>query len=189
MINKADITQLVESWLPKPDVAGSSPVVRSISGVFSVFFYFEKLVIILFAVIVFFSCSIGHGLGPEPSERPGISGKIIFTGEWPPSTSEIRIAVYKEYPPSSFLNINAFSDPLPLYVSETDYFVPLSPGGYGWVVVAWRSATQFWNPDNVLGYYKEDPESTEPSSVVVREKTSTNNIDIIADFNNLKSID
>ena len=144
---------------------------------------------LLFLVLFIFSCSIGHGLGPEPSEKPGISGKITFVGEWPASTSEVRVAVYKNYPPSSFLNISAFSDPLPLNVSETDYFVELLPGVYNWILVAWRSNTQFWSPDNVLGFYKESPESASPTPVRVREKTSTKDINIIADFNNLKSIE
>jgi len=145
--------------------------------------------IVLILLNIYFSCNIGHGLGPEPLERPGITGKVIFVGEWPSSTSEVRIAVYEEYPPSNFLSITTFSDPLPLFVSEVEYFIPLSPGGYGWILVAWRSETQFWNPDNVLGFYKENPESTEPLPVLVREKTSTKDIDIIADFSKLKSIE
>jgi len=141
---------------------------------------------IFFLLLLFLFCSIGHGLKPVPSERPGISGKVTFIGKWPLNTGEVRVAVYKEYPPSSFLNISAFSDPLPLYVSETEYFIQLQPGVYKWVLVAWRSETQFWNPDNVLGYYKENPESINPSPVIVREKTSTKNINIVADFNNIK---
>jgi len=141
----------------------------------------------IFLILSTISCSIGHGLGPEPLEKPGISGTVTFVGNWPQSTSEVRVAVYEEYPPSSFLTISAFSNALPMNVDNADYFIPLNPGVYGWIIVAWRSETQFWSPDNVLGYYKENPESTVPKAVIVREKTSTKNVDITADFNNLKN--
>jgi len=142
----------------------------------------RSLIIVLLFI---FSCNVGHGLKPESSEKTGktgISGTITFIGNWHPDTYEVRIAVLKKYPPESMFHISAFSDPIPEEVYTYEYILELQPGTYKGVVVAWRSLEIIFDPDYVLGFYKESPQDSLPAQVTVKEGELTKNIDITADF-------
>ncbi len=146
--------------------------------------------------ILFLSCYKGHGLSPsaESVSDSGISGRITFTGAWPDSTKEVRIAVLEEYPKGienpdevfSFVlaHLVTFSDTIPRYIDHYDYRLMLEPGEYGWILVAW-----FPEIENhllgvkELGAYYETQE--EPSPVTVVRNYITENIDMEAAFDNV----
>ena len=95
------------------------------------------------------ACYRGHGLSPTGSSAlsSGISGRITFTGTWPDSTREVRVAVLRSYPqgmtqPDSLvafviMNLASASDTIPRNTRSYDYQLALEPGIYAWVLVAW----------------------------------------------------
>ena len=152
--------------------------------------------IVLVLSILFLSCYKGHGLNPsaESVTDSGISGRITFTGAWPDSTKEVRIAVLEVYPKGienpdelfSFvlLHLVTFSDTIPRFVDHYDYKLTLESGEYGWILVAW-----FPEIENhllgvkELGAYYETQE--EPSPVTVVRNYMTKDIDMEAAFDNV----
>ena len=127
----------------------------------------------------------GKGIGPTPKEVPElgvICGTVKFLGAWPDSTAEVRVAVYEEYPPKNFYDVKAFSDPLPVGVDSTAYKVMVSPGTYGWIMVAWRGEGRFWGPESFLGMYLDPDDPSHPGEVTVGPGEEVGGIDILADF-------
>ena len=151
-----------------------------------------------------FSCYHGNGLsptGPEAGEGAVIHGTVTFINAWPDSTREVRVVASREYPEGitdtdslySFI-VNMFytgnlalSDTLPRYQSSVDYELYLKPGNYAWALVVW-----FPDSDNYLmgakelgAYYGEEGSSKMPLPVYIRPGGVLNNIDIVADLNNV----
>lgn len=127
----------------------------------------------------------GKGIGPAPKNVPElgvIRGTVKFSGAWPDSTAEVRVAVYEEYPPKNFYDIKAFSDPLPVGVDSTTYRVLVPPGTYGWIVVAWRGEGRFWGPESFLGMYLDPEDPSHPGKVTVGPGEEVGGIDMLADF-------
>lgn len=157
-----------------------------------------NLYVAIYALILV-SCYKGHGLSPtaQGSDISGIIGRITFTGTWPDSTKEVRIAVLKRYPrgmtdPDSILsfvitNLAAFSDTIPRYIDQYDYQLTLEPDLYAWILVVWFPDI----PVYLLGvrelgaYYKDQIQTELPTPVNVIPGLMTEGIDIIADFANL----
>ena len=152
---------------------------------------------VLFSFITLISCYQGHGLDP-PGDTAGIQGRITFLGTWPDSTKEIRIIVMKNYPKgmtdtdslmqyvlTAILKGELISgEPLPLFVDHVDYELPLDPGEYNWVLVAWFPDI----PDYFLGvkeigaYYQNPKEQDLPTPISVIQDVMTDGIDIIANL-------
>jgi hypothetical protein len=130
-------------------------------------------------------CSDNHGLHPVPIT--GISGTITFEGQWPANTEFVRVAVYQTYPPPSLIALAAVSDPLPFGVQKTDYILPLKPGTYGWILVAWKAKNTPFTAIRTLGVYYAAGDSTRPGSVTVEKNRLTPHVDIGADFGVLVS--
>lgn len=149
------------------------------------------------------ACYKGNGLSPASSQddSSGIQGHVTFSGVWPDSTLEVQVAVFKNYPQGisntdSLLVfvINAYiggelflGDTIPKFSSEFDYFMPLDPDTYAWVLVIWYPDIQDYREGvKELGAYYSGPENTDlPSPVRVMPGVVTPNIDIKADFSNV----
>jgi hypothetical protein len=143
-----------------------------------------------------FSCVKG-GLSPLESDSggaAGIRGKIVFTGTWPDSTREVRVAVLKSYPSGMadrdslmafvLTNLVAFGDTLPRFAGECEYRVALPPGTYGWVLVAWfPDIPQYIFGVKELGaFYRTAGPPMPPSPVHVLSGVTMDGINITADL-------
>ncbi len=125
-------------------------------------------------------CSDNHGLHPVPIT--GISGTITFEGQWPSNTEFVRVVVYQTYPPSTLIAISAVSDPLPFGVKQYHYILPLKPGTYHWILVAWKAQNAPFTAIRTLGTYYTSGDSTQPGSVIVEQDKLIPNVDIVANF-------
>ena len=158
--------------------------------------------IILFFIIctlLVTACYKGHGLSPttEAIGSSGIRGRITFTGTWPDSTKEVRVAVLKQYPkgmtdPDSILafvinNLASFSDTIPRFSDYYDYELALEPDLYAWVVVIWFPdiPLYFFGVRELGAYYQDMIQTEYPTPVNVVPGMMIEGIDIIADFANL----
>lgn len=159
----------------------------------------QKIVIpgLVFILIFSISCYKGHGLDP-PSKTSGIQGRITFLGTWPDSTKEVRVIVMKNYPEgmtdtdslmqfvlTAILKGELIpSEPIPPFVNQYDYQIPLEPGEYGWVLVAWFPdiPDYFFGVKEIGAYYKNPKQQDLPSPVFVKPEILTGGIDIIAYF-------
>jgi hypothetical protein len=147
------------------------------------------------------SCVRGHGLSPlEPDSGSvtGIRGKIVFTGTWPDSTREVRVAVLKSYPAGMadrdsllafvLTNLVAFGDTLPRFVDACEYKIALPPGSYGWVLVAWfPDIPQYIFGVKELGaFYRTIGPQKQPSPVHVIPGVMIDGVNITADLSKNK---
>ena len=157
------------------------------------------LCVVGLVLIVLDSCYKGHGLSPtiDVGETSGIRGRITFTGTWPDTTREVRVAVLRNYPqgitdPDSLLafvfqNLVTFSDTIPQFVEHYDYQLALEPGIYAWVLVAWFPDIPLYlfGVKELGAYYRVPDEREFPTPVSVVAGMVTEGIDIDADFANL----
>jgi hypothetical protein len=135
------------------------------------------------------SCT-DHGLEPVTE---GISGRITYVGTWPDSTDWVRLAVFKKLPANALdilQNPPVFSDPLPLFVNTYDYtLIPLDPGTYEWVVLAWKPKMKFAATDfsglDTLAMFADPNNPRVPRAIQVHRGQLLTGIDIVADFSNL----
>jgi hypothetical protein len=147
------------------------------------------------------SCYRGHGLSPlapDSNGTTGIRGKIVFSGAWPDSTREVRVAVLKDYPvamhdPDSLLafvlvNLTAFSDTLPRFSRECDYQINLPTGTYAWVLVAWFPDIPMYlfGVKELGAFYRMTGTQKTPSAVHVIPGVMMEGINISADLGNVK---
>lgn len=131
-------------------------------------------------------CRIDHGIEPRTSAWSGIEGTVVFEGGWLAEIEEVRIAVFRTYPPHEFSDLSGFSDPLPLGVSRTPYRVLLLPGVYGWVIAAGRRAGEPWGEESLLlGQFVASPGDTVPARVTVYAHQTTSPVNLTVDFENL----
>jgi hypothetical protein len=163
--------------------------------------YFKILYIIFFLPI--FYCYNGHGLSPTATELgSGIRGRITFVGTWPDSTKEVMIIVSKKYPKGitsrdsmlAFVAENLLlkniilADTIPNFIKDYDYRIPLEPGKYEWILVAWFPDI----PEYIMGvkeigaYYENPGRQTLPSTFEVLTGVFIEGFNIVADFQNVK---
>jgi hypothetical protein len=151
---------------------------------------------------ILLSCYKGNGLSPLEQDSggatTGIKGKIVFSGNWPDSTKEVRVAVLKNYPDHLtnsdslmafvLVNLVAFSDTLPRFVNACDYQFALPVGTYGWVLVAWfPDIPQYIFGVKELGaYYRIGGMQKTPSPVHVIPGVMMEGINISAELDNVK---
>ncbi|RKY81792.1 hypothetical protein DRQ07_03120 [candidate division KSB1 bacterium] len=163
----------------------------------------NKLIPVFLFIILspfLFTCYNGHGLSPFVSEMngTGIKGHITFTGKWPDSTKEVRVAVLDKYPegisdPDSLMgfvlnNLIALSDTIPRFVNEYDYFITAEEGFYEWVVVVWfPDIPLYLFGVRELGAYYSSTDDTKPCPVYISKGSVISGIDITADFKNLEN--
>ena len=94
-------------------------------------------------------CHIDHGLKPVES---GIKGRVIFRGEFPTTTDQVRIAVARNFPPSQ-INQLLFSDPIDFRADTAQYELFVPQGTYEVVGVMWKEHNQSWNISDLIGVY------------------------------------
>lgn len=130
--------------------------------------------------LLFYACSLEHGLDVGPPDGTGVKGTLIFNGAWPIETADVAVAVYQKRPQNltDFFNIAGWDTTVTLGIARYEYFVPLEGAGtYEWVVVAWRPEGGFWNFNSLLGCYHIG-DTTLPTPVEVQLGETTKNIDI-----------
>jgi hypothetical protein len=118
---------------------------------------------------------------------PGFEGKITFTGKWPPADSvyNLRLVVYKKYPPPIFIDFTKFSDELPHNVTSADYKMLIEPGEYEYIVVAQQYGPNIFLHWRAVGFYASAQNKDYPASLTVEEGKFLKNININVDFDHL----
>jgi hypothetical protein len=146
------------------------------------------------------ACYDGHGLSPTAvgSDASGIRGTITFVGNWPDSTKEVRVAVLRAYPAAGMTdsdsllgfvlsNLVAYGDTIPRGVGRIDYRMPLEPGSYAWVLVAWFPdiPSYLFGVKELGAFYRNPGKQTLPTAVDVLPGVMVDGVNIVADFSNL----
>jgi len=140
---------------------------------------------LIFHIINLLSCD--HGIDPKNWAEPGFSGKITFMGKIPPKDSlyDLRLVVYKKYPPPNFFEFVKFSDSIPLNQNPYQYTMLIQPGTYEYIVVAQQYGPNLFLHWRAVGFYSLLPGKQFPSAITIDENTFLTNIDITVDFDHL----
>jgi hypothetical protein len=150
------------------------------------------ILVTVLILILFSGCRMDHGLEPRPASWSGIEGVVNFQGEWPEDIEEVRVAVYRTYPPtdsSDFFRIAGFSESLPLDSARAAYRVALVEGVYQWVVAAGRRENLDWVEGYVfLAQRVGSPDDPDPLPVTVYRNRSTTAVDLLVDFSDLPDL-
>jgi hypothetical protein len=136
-------------------------------------------------ILVIFSCD--HGIDPKEWADPGFGGKISFIGKWPPPDSlvDLRLVVYKKYPPPNFFEFVKFSEQLKFNVNSYEYKIYIPPGDYEYVAIAQQYGPNLFLHWRTVGFYTITSDKKYPSIISVKENTFINNMDITVDFDHL----
>jgi len=110
---------------------------------------FLNIIILSLLALLIPNCKIDHGLEPVSSK---IMGKVIFHGDTPRYTDEVRVAVVKTFPPSDIAEL-LFSERISTYVDSVDYEIYLPPGTYDMVAAIWKEYNEPWNLSDIIGLY------------------------------------
>jgi hypothetical protein len=142
---------------------------------------------ILIMFIVFrFSC-IDYGITPIGTK---ITGKIVFTGQWPENTSYSAVALATEVPPGLVPDISYLAGycSVPYYDKpDTFYFEinDLKSGTYNWLIVAVIGSLDSLGPNNVVAEYK-DPDNPELTGSITIGSQEVFDIGVLyVDFNSV----
>jgi hypothetical protein len=155
----------------------------------------KRTLSILLTMILILLYSCDEGLAPPPPVIPAIiSGRIVYKKgiPWPPSDSvkDIRLAVFKTYPPANIIeeltNGNAyFSESLPLFVDSADFklIIPKPPVLIKYIVAAQQYGSLFeWK---AIGVWTLTGDAEKPSELMIQQGDSIPDIRINVDFQNL----
>jgi hypothetical protein len=147
----------------------------------------KKIFLIIFVISSIITLSCDHGINPDEWMDPGFGGKITFIGKWPPqdSVKDLRLVVYKKYPPPIFFDFTKFSDQLPYGVSSAEYKMPVTPGEYDYIVVAQQYGPNIFLHWKAVGFYSSTVNKDYPGSLIIEEGKFIKNIDITVDFDHL----
>jgi len=127
-----------------PDLSRPGTALRNRTGKITAF-----MIAALAVPSFFLSCKIDHGLEPVGSQ---IAGVITFSGDIPPNTDQVRVAVTDQFPPRDITEL-IFSDALPYRSGRAEYILFLPPATYEVVAVIWKEKNQSWNISDVIGIY------------------------------------
>ena len=125
---------------------------------------------------------------PEPEPTGAISGTVIYTGEWPPS-SEFRELIFVPLPftPTDFSQVLGefirgtlrSSDRLQTFVDSEEFFVgELENGVYVYNIIANQFGSDIFKDWRPLGVYKEN-------GGLITINGDTVEVTIFVDFDNL----
>ena len=145
----------------------------------------RKIYPVLLCVLVIWSCD--HGIDPQDWVEPGFGGKINFIGAWPPldSLQDLRLVVYKKYPPPNFFEFVKFSDKLSFNVDSYQYKLLIPPGTYEYIAIAQQYGPNIFLHWRAVGFFSAQSDKKLPGSINVQENTFLNNVDITVDFDHL----
>ena len=107
------------------------------------------LILFILLILSVPHCDIDHGLVPIQSR---IGGNILFMGEPPSRTDEVRVAVVKDFPPRA-INELLFSDQIPYDQDTARWEIYLPPRRYAAVLVVWKEKNRSWNLSDIIGLY------------------------------------
>jgi hypothetical protein len=170
---------------------------------------FKKILsaLIFFLLLIIIS-GCDKGIEPAGEAAPGetgFSGKVTFTGTWPPGVTRTHLFVFKNSINTgddfSFLNLSAVIDPIPYDTTEFSYnsatmnFIEhnysinfkIAPGEHAYVIVA-QSKTQeisFARADwTIVGVYNIGGDQSKPKTLVIEKGKMTTGVDITVNFGN-----
>lgn len=144
-----------------------------------------------------------EGLKPVPAENtcptlPGFCGTVTFHGTVPDSTDWVRVVAYALVPRTAteLFGFAGFSEPIPTASDSAFYtccLLPLGPGTYEWVLVAWKKAGELDTMTAVdllreIGSYRDPSDSTRLAAVTIVPGRGTSGVDIRADFSRMRSV-
>lgn len=145
-----------------------------------------------------FACD--HGINPEKidenaTKSSGISGTIYYQN-WPQdSLFDLRLVVFKNYPPADIVvevtsgDAIAYPDismgSLPFYTDSTEYEVLLEPRMYEYIVVAHQFGPAIFFDWQVVGQYDTTLQDTIPTSIEIFSDSVITGINIYVDFDSL----
>lgn len=135
------------------------------------------------AIALATSCSLDHGLAPTVQ---GIRGTVCFQGRWPEDILEIRVVVFRTYPPESFASLSGYSKAIPLPSDSASYKVELAPAEYGFVGVVCRKAPN-WDTQCVLAFYHAPSEPEIPMPIEVKGGQFVEHVDMTVEFGDLRA--
>lgn len=132
------------------------------------------------------------GLQPVPFQ--GASGTVAFVGQVPDSTDWVRLAAYPELPDSvlDILDFAALSDELLLLEDSTKYALSLNPGLFRWLPLVWKAegVPLSLQSIRIVGWYTEGGGPFDaPRSFAVQSEQETVDISLIADFENMLTLE
>lgn len=135
--------------------------------------------LLAFSLLCFLgACSYDHGIDPVFSK---ITGKVVFVGEMPPNTDQVRVAVAVNFPPTDLSELLT-SDALPKGLDTVAYEILVPYGEYSAVGVIWKAKNASWSLTDILGIYS-DVSGFLPKSVrVTPQEPVADSVDIVADY-------
>ncbi len=158
--------------------------------------YYLTPITVILILISFFACD--HGLAPPTGDQANISGisGIITYENWPAdSLYDLRLTIFKNYPPEDILTeviygratvYPGLSSPgLETYVNRTEFIVELSPGIYEYVAVAQQYGENVGTDWRAVGQYDTLTADDLPTVITVNADQLLENINIHVDFDNL----
>jgi hypothetical protein len=123
-------------------------------------------------------CTVDKGIQPI---RSAIKGEITFSGDWPKSPFEVRLAAATDYPPATFDEL-ILGEPIPADVASYEYTFYLKPNRYKIVGVAWRAEGSTWTLSSICGLYFTETDSLLPGEVnIPSDRAFVENINITID--------
>lgn len=139
--------------------------------------YILILTLLLLSILLY--CTIDTGLEPTKS---AISGTVFFTDSWPDQTDEVMVVAATKFPPTNITEI-IMSEPLPINVDSTKYFIWANPETFKAVGVVWKEKNQPWDVTNIIGIYFPTRDHFSPGQVTIPDRhTVVDSIDIFADL-------
>lgn len=157
----------------------------------------KTLLILVLGIL--FACD--HGIDPEKIEETittnsGISGTIFYKN-WPPLPPEpdslynLKLVVYKEYPPQDLMGEvieyfpENFEENLTYRVDSATYAVSIDTGYYEYIVVAQQYGQYVYFDWWVVGHYDTTLQDTIPTAITVYQDSIIDNINIYVDFDSV----
>jgi hypothetical protein len=124
------------------------------------------------------ACQYDHGIDPVFSK---IAGRVIFVGEMPQNTDQVRVAVAVNFPPTDISELLT-SEPLPKGVDTVAYEILVPYGDYQAVGVIWKAKNESWSLTDILGIYSDVAGFLPKSVQITPENPVADSVDIIADY-------
>ncbi len=124
------------------------------------------------------SCQYDHGIDPILSK---VTGKIVFVGEMPANTDQVRVAIAVNFPPTDISELLT-SEPLPKGVDTVSYEILVPYGVYEAVGVIWKAKNESWSLTDILGIYSDVAGFLPKSVEVTPERPVADSVDIVADY-------
>ena len=140
--------------------------------------------LIIPGLLLFFSCSVDHGLGTLDSR---ITGKVVFLNrdKMPSYVESVRIVAIVHLPPQSLGDVVITNTSVNLSKETPTYYIPAPLAEYELIAAIWKEKGKTWNYSNILSFYGFDPinYTVEYKKVgLTKAQPVAENIDIYCDW-------